>query len=192
MVGNHNEYVILIWYLGIIIGKVVMFKMAHVKYNSGNDDWYTPIDIINAVKNVLGEIDLDPASSKIANKNINAKVYYTIDEDGLNKEWDGRVFLNPPYSRPLCSKFLEKLINSPKITEAILLINNNTETIMTQKIFSKMSLICLPKHRIKFLDTNGNPKGSPLQGQLLAYCGKNRQKFIDEFKQFGVIMELVN
>ena len=38
-----------------------------------------------------------------------ADVMYTKNDDGLSKEWFGRVFLNPPYSRPLVSQFMEKM-----------------------------------------------------------------------------------
>jgi hypothetical protein len=45
----------------------------------------------------MGGIDLDPASSVMANKYVNAKNFYTISDDGLNdQEWYGNVYLFPP------------------------------------------------------------------------------------------------
>ena len=70
--------------------------MNHIKNNSGNNEWYTPGYIIEAAKKVLGTIDLDPASSDIANSIIKANIYYTIENDGLTKEWFGNIWLNPP------------------------------------------------------------------------------------------------
>ena len=40
----------------------------HVPHNSGNNQWYTPIGLLDAATAVLGCIDLDPASANVANK----------------------------------------------------------------------------------------------------------------------------
>ncbi|WP_267901234.1 DNA N-6-adenine-methyltransferase, partial [Dulcicalothrix desertica] len=63
-----------------------------------SDNWYTPPYIVELVVQVLGEIDLDPCAE--VGKKIPAREHYTIDFDGLSKQWHGRVFLNPPYSCP--------------------------------------------------------------------------------------------
>ena len=71
-----------------------------------SDEWYTPAEIIQS----LGEFDLDPASSEEAyRQNRSAKHFYTVEEDGLNKDWHGRVWLNPPYSNPLIQQFLVRM-----------------------------------------------------------------------------------
>lgn len=69
-----------------------------------SDEYYTPLHIIEA----LGHFDLDPATPPNPMWRT-ADVMYTKNDDGLRKEWFGRVFLNPPYSRPLVSQFMEKM-----------------------------------------------------------------------------------
>jgi phage N-6-adenine-methyltransferase len=54
------------------------------------DDWETPKSILDA----LGLFDLDPAASRKYPTRC-AKVGYC--ENGLSREWRGRVWLNPPY-----------------------------------------------------------------------------------------------
>ena len=58
----------------------------------------TPIPIIQAVHQVLGLIDLDPASDAVINESINAAKFYSFDVDGFSfSSWmAGTVFLNPP------------------------------------------------------------------------------------------------
>lgn len=61
---------------------------------------YTPVDIVAASRQVLGEIDLDPASCLQAQEVVGATVWYGTGspdgEDGLTEPWGGSVFLNPP------------------------------------------------------------------------------------------------
>ena len=70
--------------------------MPNSQHSSKSNEHYTPEEIIKSVHTVMGSIDLDPASSPVANKTINANNYYTIIDDGLTKSWHGSIFLNPP------------------------------------------------------------------------------------------------
>lgn len=163
----------------------------HVSFNSGNNEWYTPAEYIEAARRVMGEIDLDPASSEVANQTVRARVYFTAEDDGLRFSWDGRVWMNPPYSGDLIGKFTEKLavhfING-EITEAIVLVNNATETAWFQTMLECASAICLLRRRVKFIDAEGNPSGAPLQGQAILYFGDNPLGFYREFEQFGSVL----
>jgi len=164
--------------------------IAHVSQSTGENEWYTPAKYIEAAKAVMGDIDVDPASSKIANQTIKAKKYYTIKDNGLIKSWEGRVWMNPPYAQPLIVKFSEtftRKYKSGEIKEACILINNATETAWLQMMLEISDVICFIKGRIKFIDIEGNASGSPLQGQLILYFGNNNKKFINEFNQFGIV-----
>jgi hypothetical protein len=70
-----------------------------VLHSSESNEWYTPAKFVNAARKLMGDIDLDPASSEAANKAVKAGKIFTIDDDGLSKKWKGRVWLNPPYGR---------------------------------------------------------------------------------------------
>lgn len=163
----------------------------HVAQNTGNNEWYTPAVFIEAARGVLGEIDLDPASSHIANETVKAEKIYTKEEDGTIQPWAGRIFLNPPYAQPLIQHFSDKLCavwDSGEIEEAIILVNNATETLWFQSMAEQASTVCFVKTRVKFLDENGNP-GAPLQGQAILYLGNKINAFSDHFNQFGVILK---
>ena len=57
----------------------------------------TPLPIIQAVKEVFNSIDLDPCSDELANKQIDAQTFYTLEEDGFDKDWIANtVWMNPP------------------------------------------------------------------------------------------------
>ena len=60
-------------------------------------EWISNRDLVDSAHLLMGGIDLDPASSEMANKYVNAKNIYTITDDGLNdQEWYGSVYLFPP------------------------------------------------------------------------------------------------
>lgn len=162
---------------------------THVSNNSGENEWYTPPEFLNSAIEVMGGIDLDPASSEKANENVCAEVFYTEKDDGLSKDWSGRVWMNPPYAQPLMNQFAEKLCDSlGDVTQAIVLVNNATETNWFQSMASKCTAICFPSKRIKFIDKTGERTGAPLQGQAFLYFGDNVESFAYEFSQHGLVV----
>ncbi len=163
-------------------------KHVHVAANSGNNEWYTPTRFLEAARDVLGTIDLDPASCELANQNVQAATFYTEQDDGLSKSWTGNVWMNPPYAQPLIEDFCTKLVEEYKannVKAAIALVNNGTETKWGQALLSNAAAVCFPASRIKFLDTQGNPTGAPLQGQMIIYLGKKPRDFTETFSIFG-------
>ena len=164
---------------------VAEIRKPHVSYNSGNNEWYTPSDYIELARAVMGGIDLDPASSDKANEVVQAKTYYTAQDDGLCQDWQGRVWLNPPYSSDLITKFTEKLIAElPRVSQALVLVNNATETEWFSRLVSNAVAVCFPKSRVKFYMPDGTV-GAPLQGQAILYFGVETEKFIDVFRAKG-------
>lgn len=153
----------------------------HVANNSGNNEWYTPADYIEAAREVMGGIDVDPASNDIAQETVKAKIYYTAETNGLDKQWNGNVWMNPPYASDLIGRFVDKLIQElPNIKQAIVLVNNATETEWFNKMIVKAKAVCFPRSRVKFYMPDGKT-GAPLQGQAVLYFGENPGKFIDKF-----------
>ncbi len=176
-----------------IIGEVDAEPIAHVGHATGEHEWYTPPEYIEAAKKVLGAIDLDPASSDIAQEIVGAKAFYTVKDDGLSQHWTGHVWLNPPYSEKLVGKFTSKLCQHYRdkdVDSAILLVNNATETTWFQEAAGFASAMCLPSGRIKFINEDKEPVGSPLQGQAIVYFGKNIRAFVSKFKSFGFCCEV--
>lgn len=166
-----------------VMRKIEEKKKPHVTNNSKDDEWYTPAQYIEAAREVLGTIDLDPASNDFANETVKATVYYTEETDGLAQEWYGNIWMNPPYSTALLNKFADKLVES-KFEQAVVLVNNATETAWFEKLVGTASAIIFHKGRIRFVKRDGE-HGVPLQGQAFIYYGNNPEKFLEVFKQFG-------
>ena len=119
--------------------------MAHVAQRTGRNEWYTPQEVVDAARAAMGGIDLDPASTIEANETVRARRIYTVDDDGLAHLWWGRVFLNPPYARGTVDLFVRKLLDemrSGRVFQAIVLVNNATETGWGQSLLSYADALC--------------------------------------------------
>lgn len=169
-------------------------QMSPAFTETGNDECYTPSSIIEAAREVMGAIDLDPASCAAAQQTVKAGVYFSSDDDGLSKIWGGRVWLNPPYSRGVLAKFADKLndsINSGNITSAIVLVNSGTETGWFHRIASACNMICLPSSRINFTGPNGKIGDGNSRPQTVLYFGDDDLKFTKVFSQIGLVYSRV-
>ncbi len=161
-------------------------KIPHVSYNSGYYEWYTPSEYIEAARRVLGVIDLDPASSEVANSVVCATKFYDLESDGLSQEWIGKVWMNPPFSSRLIGMFIDKLLSSHLVTDAVVFVNNATETRWFQSLAKESSAICFPSGRVRCWGP-AKSKSSPLQGQAILYLGDDYERFLREFSKFGTV-----
>jgi phage N-6-adenine-methyltransferase len=161
--------------------------------NSGEEQWFTPGQYIAAARSVMGGIDLDPASHPMAQEVVQATQYFTAGTDGLAHEWHGRVWLNPPYTHPSIEHFVTKLAHefaAGRVTQAILLTNNCTDTGWFHGAVCAAARLCFTRGRINFYGPSGVGE-APLQGQCFCYFGDRLDPFATVFRSFGFICEVL-
>jgi len=160
----------------------------HRAQGTGENEWYTPSEYVEAARTMMGGIDLDPASSDIAQRTVKAGRYFTVQDDGLAQSWSGRVWLNPPYAQPAIANFMNKVVQeADNFSEAIILTHNYTDTAWFHTAASHASAICFTRGRIGFLSPDGK-KAAPTQGQAFFYFGDNADRFAECFGAFGLVL----
>lgn len=161
-------------------------------FSSESEEWYTPAMYIEAARQALGDIDVDPASNEYAQRTVKAATYYTKKTDGFNKDWRGHVWLNPPYGNDsdgsLAGKWAARLIEQYDrgiTSAAVLLVNAVTDRKWFQPLYRFP--MCFTNHRIRF-EAVGDAPDSPTYGSAFIYFGNEPYRFAEVFKQFGVVM----
>ena len=161
-------------------------KFVHVTANSGDCEWFTPPDILETVRSVLGDF-LDPASCAAAQETVQAHKHFTLEDDGLKQEWVGNVFMNPPYERGLVDQFVGKLVTEKGVSDWVVLVNNATDTAWGQVLLKYGRAVCFVERRVRFLSPDGE-QGAPLQGQMIVGKVADSKRFIDAFGAHGRVL----
>lgn len=145
---------------------------SYEKSKCTTDEWYTPRSIFEP----LGSFDLDPCASVNPLWKIAATSYTQID-DGLALPWQGRVWLNPPYSRPLLDRFVKKLADHGN---GIALLFNRCDCKLFQDvIFQKASGILFLRGRVRFFSPDGTQGGTPGCGSVLIAFGEGNARQLE-------------
>ena len=142
---------------------------SHQSAKMGKDEWLTPPEIIT----FLGPFDLDPCSP-INRPWDTAKNHFTIEDDGLTKEWTGKVWCNPPYGIET-SKWLNKLADHGN---GIALIFARTETKMFfDHVWNKADSLLFIEGRLYFHHVDGTraKANSGAPSVLVAYGKENTE-----------------
>lgn len=182
------------------------------RHSSASMEHYTPIEINEAARRLMGAIDLDPASCARANKYVRATKIYTKRDDGLKRPWSGRLFINPPggvvdpvtkarLAPSLVRPFWERLASeylSGRVEQAIW-IGFSLEQLQSLQLSAEGGLspldvpICFPRRRIRFLLPNGQPNPRPTHANYIAFLpprdapGVAIKEFAALFEPFGAV-----
>ncbi len=176
-----------------------------VQHSSKHSNWITPSYIIKMVTEVLGEIELDPASDNIANEIVQAKKYYTQKDDSLNmKKWCSTpktIYLNPPggkvNNQSLSALYWGKLMQHLEagLVKHAIYMGFSLEQLRVTQNYHKHSIpdfpVCIPRQRIKFLDPTMNGRERPSHANVIVYIPGRISRtivFRDVFEDIGKTM----
>lgn len=150
--------------------------------STSSDVWLTPRYIYEP----LGSFDLDPASP-VNRPWDTASCHFTELDDGLSKDWRGRVWLNPPYGRQLPT-WLERLANHGN---GIALIFARTETkYFHNLVWKRADAVFFFKGRLHFCRPDGTQAGSASAPSCLVAYGQSNTEAIKNSRLPGYLVQL--
>jgi phage N-6-adenine-methyltransferase len=158
-----------------------------VHFSSETPEWCTPPGIITRARSALGGIDLDPCSNS-GEPNVPAKRHFTEADDGLAREWSGRVYMNPPYGAVI-AQWVTKLRDefaAGRVKAAIALVPARTDTEWFAGL--RDCALCFIHGRLRFSNSEA---GAPFPS-VLAYFGPDRARFARAFGDMGDVWQRVS
>lgn len=127
-----------------------MSHHGHHQSPNRTNTWLTPPEILLA----LGCFDIDPCAAPDMPWPT-AKVMLTEEDNGLAAIWQGRAWVNPPYSRPLINRFMERLDRHGHGT-ALVFARTDTQWARDYVFQGRTATGCLfLHHRLHFHDIHG-------------------------------------
>lgn len=186
-----------------------------VNQSSGVVEYITPPKYPAAARQVMGGIDLDPASSHLANAiSVGAVMYMTKQHNGLDHSWHGRVWMNHPWQKPeqpchptRCTKKIcpergyhnleyrpgnEDWINHfvaqytrGNMQQGMCITPASTSEVWFWPLLDYPQ--CFIRGRVNYLDAQGNETSQMTKGSVVTYLGPNIWSFVEVFSEFGVV-----
>lgn len=128
---------------------------------SATPEWATPQEFFDKLNSEFG-FNLDPCATK---ENAKCSKFYTREDDGLSKKWEGSVFMNPPYGKEIARWMKKAYESSLQGSHVVCLVPARTDTKWFHDYAFKGEVRFL-KGRLKF----GNSKSSaPFPNALVIF-----------------------
>lgn len=157
-----------------------------INQDSGNTEYYTPTNIVNASRNTMGGIDLDPFSSYTANKRVKAENFYSKEENGWDQQWYGNIWMNHPFSRENNKALNYKIEREMCNFKSLCFITFAATSEAWFRPFLKYPQ-CFLEGRTNYYLPDGTKKTGVTKGSIVTYIGPNIDKFYDNFKDLGEV-----
>ena len=144
------------------MAQISMFNVQQTEFTS--DDYYTPAWIFEMMNLTF---DLDVASPPGGIPHIPAAQFFTQADDGLSKEWSGRVWMNPPFSK--AKIWIHKFIEHG---DGVALLPMSKSNWFIDLWNSQIPIVALPRS-LKFLTPGGSMETIFMPAVLIAIGDEN-------------------
>jgi phage N-6-adenine-methyltransferase len=138
--------------------------MGSVHYSHKTDEWATPQSFFDKVSAEFGGFDLDTCATA---ENAKCAAYFDIAAGGLDQDWAGKNWCNPPYSE------LKRWVKKARREQlrgnlTVMLVPARTDTIVFhESIYNQPNVeVRFIKGRLKF---GGSENSAPFPSMLVVF-----------------------
>lgn len=155
-------------------------------------DYFTPLEIVDAARRGMGDIDLDAASHWLANRTLRVPRYFHIGYSAFDHDWEGRVWLNPPYGEnakwwPRALEFVE----SGQVEQICILSPVWAFTThIARALMDRSAALVLLTPTPKFWGNSDLREGSNMP-HAIVYIGERSDEVLRELRPFGIPCQLL-
>lgn len=133
-------------------------------YTSNSCEWETPVDFFGKLDSEFG-FDLDVCATP---ENAKCARYYTKEDDGLEKEWTGVCWMNPPYGREIGEWMKKAYASAQSGATVVCLVPARTDTGWWHD-YAMRGEVRFVRGRLKFNGLNCN---APFPSAVVIFRGK--------------------
>jgi hypothetical protein len=131
-----------------------------------SDEHYTPPNVFEG----LGlQFDLDVCAPVGGVPWIPAARHFSLQDDGLTQPWAGRVWMNPPYSKP--SPWVDRFIEHGNGIAYVAV----TRGMWYNKIWEVADAVCMDLYNSKGVRPDGHTKGNTFRQAFFALGAENAE-----------------
>ncbi len=153
--------------------------MSHEQIGKSNE-WYTPAYVF---KSLGCHFDMDVAHPVIG-KYCNVPTLYKLTEKGLESDWVGFVWMNPPFGNQKCKYlWIDKFISHGN---GIALFPDRTSTTWWQHLAKESDCHLQVSGKIKFVNEFGVVGESPSNGTTLFAIGGRAKNALLNAQEYGL------
>ena len=168
-----------------------MPERTRLDHSADPDELYSPAEYVDAAREAMGGIALDPASCAVANDVVRAERYYAKDDLGQTRDWRAdSVRLSPPRSAPAFDQFVWRMAadyEAGVFRQGIALVDSDTESDWFQTLGASADAIIFPPKRARFWRADGDGEkaksAAPPGGHALIYFGDRPDRFLDAMRK---------
>ena len=137
-----------------------------VHFSSKTELWATPMDFFQKWSDSIGGFDLDVCANQ---ENAKCQKFFTKEDDGLNQDWIGKCWMNPPYGKEIGHWMKKAYESSHQGATVVCLVPSRTDTKWWHD-YAMKGKITFIKGRLKF----GSSKNSaPFPSAVVVFESKD-------------------
>ena len=142
------------------------------------DDWLTPPELVRS----LGRFDLDPCASKLQLCKLAEKSYCFPEDNGLLLPWEGRVWVNPPFS--CISSWVYKFVLH---ANGVIICPLRLRVKWSQQLIEHADAIKFMREAVRWIPRDGTSKLNSLFDFMLVSIGENSYTILSQSLYNGIV-----